>query len=98
MRCTIIRFLTAVEMGLRRINNGELFDRGEAEGFEPIVIAYKNLRRQQNVTERRNAILELWTNRQPTLERHLARRRDKFQSAATGNTFWAKKTNCLAGS
>ena len=98
MHCTIIRFWTAVEMGLRAISNGELFDRAEAEGFELIVIADKNLRRQQNVMERRIAILELSTNHQPTLERHLGRIRDKVQSAATGNTFWAKKTNCLAGS
>jgi hypothetical protein len=98
MYCTIIRFWTAVEMGLRRINNGELFDRAEAEGFEPIVIVDKNLRRQQNVTERRIAILELWTNHRSTLDRHLARIRDKVQSATTGNTLWAKKTNCLAGS
>jgi len=48
-------------MGLGGISNGELFDRAEAEGFELIVIADKNLRRQQNVTERRIAILELWT-------------------------------------
>jgi hypothetical protein len=83
---------------LRGISNGELFDRAEAEGLKLIVIADKNLRRQQNVMERRIAILELWTNHQPTLERHLARSRDKVQSATTGNTFWAKKTNCPAGS
>jgi hypothetical protein len=85
-------------MELRAISGSELFDRAEAEGFELIVIADKNLRRQQNVTECRIAILELWTNHQPTLERHLARTRDKVQSARTGNTFRAKKTNCLAGS
>src|SRR5437667_2218085 len=28
MRCTIIRYWSAVEMGLRGISNGELFDRG----------------------------------------------------------------------
>jgi hypothetical protein len=71
MRCRIIRFLTAVEMGLRGISNGELFDRAKAEGFELIVIADKNLRRQ-NVMEHPITILELWTNHQPTLDRHLA--------------------------
>jgi hypothetical protein len=75
---------TAVEMGWRGVSNGELLDRAEAEGFELIIIADKNLRHQQNVTKRRIAILELWTNHRPTLERHFARIRDRVQSATTG--------------
>jgi hypothetical protein len=33
MYCTIIRFWTAVEMGLRRISNGELFDRAKLKAL-----------------------------------------------------------------
>lgn len=75
---------TAVEMGWRGISNSELLDRAEAEGFELIIVADKNLRHQQNLTKRRIAILELWTNHRPTLERHFVRIRDRVQSAVSG--------------
>jgi hypothetical protein len=42
----------------------------EAAGFDIFVICDKNLRYQQNLADRRLAILELWTNHRPTLERH----------------------------
>jgi len=38
-----------------------------------LVIADKNLRHQQNLQGRRIALVELWTNHRPTLERHFAR-------------------------
>ena len=75
---------TAVEMGWRGIGNGELLDRAEAEGFELVVAADKNLRHQQNLRKRRIAILELWTNHRPTLERHFARIRERVHSASSG--------------
>ena len=34
------------------------------------IVADKNLRYQQNLSARRIAILELWTNHRPTLEKH----------------------------
>ena len=75
---------TAVEMGWRGISNGELLDRAEAQGFELVIVADKNLRHQQNLRKWRIAILELWTNHQPTLERHFARIRERVQSAWRG--------------
>ena len=75
---------TAVELGWRGVGNSELLDRAEAEGFELVIVADKNLRHQQNLTKRRVAILELWTNHRPTLEQHFARIRDRVQSATTG--------------
>ena len=42
----------------------------EAAGFEVFVTADKNLRYQQNLSSRHIAILELWTNHRPTLEKH----------------------------
>ncbi len=75
---------TAVELGWRGVRNSELLDRAEAEGFELVIVADKNLRHQQNLTKRRVAILELWTNHRPTLEQHFARIRDRVQSATTG--------------
>ena len=64
---------SAVEMEWRGISNGELLDRAEATGFDLVIVADKNLRHQQNLTKRRIAILELWTNHRPTLEQHFVR-------------------------
>ena len=71
---------TTFEMGWRGVSNSELLDRAEAEGFKLIIVADKNLRHQQNLTKRRIAILELWTNHRPTLEQHFVRIRDRVQS------------------
>ena len=40
------------------------------DGFDAFVTADQNLRYQQNLSARRIAILELWTNHRPTLEKH----------------------------
>jgi hypothetical protein len=61
---------TSVEIGWRGISNGELLDCAEAAGFDLLIIADKNFQYQQNVTGRRVAILQLWTNHRPTLEKH----------------------------
>jgi hypothetical protein len=71
-------------MGWRGISNGELLDRAEAAGFDLVIVADKNLRHQQNLTKRRIAILELWTNHRPTLEQHFVRIRDRVESAVSG--------------
>jgi len=71
---------TARALGWGGISNGDLLELAEANGFDLFIIADKNLRYQQNLTGRKLAILELWTNHRPTLERHL----DKIQAAANG--------------
>jgi hypothetical protein len=76
--------VTVVEMGWRGISNGELLDRAEAERFDLVIVADKNLRHQQNLAKRRIAILELWTNHRPTLEQHFVRIRDRVQSTLSG--------------
>ena len=75
---------TAVEMGWRGISNGELLDRAEAGGFDLLIVADKNFQHQQNLRSRRVAILELWTNHRPTLEKHFDRIRIATESAAKG--------------
>jgi len=60
---------TAQRMGWAGIGNGDLLEAAERAGFEVFVVADKNLRYQQNLSSRRIAILELWTNHRPTLER-----------------------------
>ena len=61
---------TAVKMGWGELENGDLLREAEAAGFELLIICDKNLRYQQNLKGRRIAILELWTNHRPTLEKH----------------------------
>ena len=61
---------TAQLMGWGGLSNGELLDAAEQAGFEALVVADKNLCYQQNLSNRRIAILELWTNHRPTLEKH----------------------------
>lgn len=71
---------TAQKLGWGGISNGELLQLAEQNGFELFIVADKNLRYQQNLTGRKLAILELWTNHRPTLELHL----DKIRAAAEG--------------
>jgi hypothetical protein len=61
---------TTQRMGWAGVGNGDLLEAAEQAGFEVFVVADKNLRYQQNLSSRRIAILELWTNHRPTLERH----------------------------
>ena len=61
---------TAVKMGWGELENGGLLIVAESAGFDLLIICDKNLRHQQNLTGRRLAILELWTNHRPTLEKH----------------------------
>jgi len=62
---------TAQKMGWSGVSNGELLQRAEQAGFDLFIVADKNLRYQQNLKARKLAILELWTNHRPTLEKHL---------------------------
>lgn len=61
---------TAVSMGWGELENGDLLREAESAGFDLFIICDKNLRHQQNLAGRRLAILELWTNHRPTLEKH----------------------------
>jgi hypothetical protein len=78
--------VTAVgELGWKGRENGELLDGAEQAGFDILVIADKNLRHQQNLRGRRIALVELWTNHRPTLERHLPRIASAVATARPGD-------------
>jgi predicted nuclease of predicted toxin-antitoxin system len=49
------------DLGWGGIKNGDLLQRAEGE-FDPFITSDQNLRYQQNLTDRRIAILELSTN------------------------------------
>ena len=73
------------KLGWGSISNGDLLDAAEQAGFDLFIIADKNLRYQQNLARRRIAILELWTNHRPTLERHFDRIRSAVERIAPGD-------------
>jgi len=54
---------TTHEMGWAEFKNGELIKAAENAGFDIFITADKNLRYQQNLSERRIAVIELPTNR-----------------------------------
>jgi hypothetical protein len=64
---------SVAEKGWLGLSNGDLLEAAEKEGFDLFIVADKNMRYQQDLSRRRLAILELWTNHRPTLERHFAR-------------------------
>lgn len=75
---------TVVEIGWRGRTNGELLASAEAEGFDLLITADKNLRYQQNLSGRVIAILELWTNHRPTLEQNFSRIRAAAEAVQPG--------------
>jgi hypothetical protein len=78
---------TAQRMGWGGISNGDLLDKAEREAFEVFIVADKNLRYQQNLSGRRIAILELWTNHRPTLEKYFAEIRAAVEKLSAGEYF-----------
>ena len=75
---------TAVRMGWRHLQNGELLRVAEDRGLFLLIICDKNLRYQQNLAGRKLAILELWTNHRPTLENHWTYIRNAVESMQAG--------------
>ena len=61
---------SATDPEWRGLSNGELLRLAEQQGFSLLVVADKNMRHQERLSGRRVAVLELWTNHRPTLERH----------------------------
>ncbi len=60
---------TAYEMGWSNMSNGELLNAAE-DLFELLITTDRNLRRQQNLSGRRIAILVLPTTSWPEIRRH----------------------------
>ena len=60
---------TAYERGWSILNNGELLDAAEKEGFGVLVTTDTNLRYQQNLASRQIAIVVLTTPSWPRIQR-----------------------------
>jgi hypothetical protein len=63
---------TAFQRGWQTLKNGELLSIAEAEGFGAIITTDKNLRYQQNLTERQLAIVVLMTTDWRLIREHVA--------------------------
>ena len=61
---------TAQELGWGRLKNGALIQKAESGGFEVFVTSDQNLVYQQNLGNRKIALLVLSTNYWPSLQRH----------------------------
>src|ERR1700733_11341397 len=62
--------VTAQARGWDRLSNGELLVEAEKEGFEVLVTTDKNLRYQQNLSNRRIAIVVIGNSLWPVLRNH----------------------------
>jgi predicted metal-dependent phosphoesterase TrpH len=79
--------VTVQEQGWTGIKNGALLSAAASAGFDLFIVADKNLRHQQNLAGRRLAILELWTNHRPTLEKHFGAIRAAAERIKAGEYF-----------
>ena len=61
----------AVDLGWERLVNGELIAAAELAHFDLLVTTDKNMRYQQNLTNRKIAFIVLGNQRWPTLRQHL---------------------------
>jgi len=78
---------TVQRLGMAGRENGDVLTVAEQRGFDLFVVADKNLRYQQNLAGRRIAILELWTNHRPTLEKHSAQIRAAAETTSPGGYY-----------
>lgn len=76
--------VTAFECGWQRLQNGELLRAAEAEGFAAIITTDQNLRYQQNLADRRLAILVLKTTDWRLIRQHLSYASQAVSALTTG--------------
>lgn len=62
---------TAFELGWGSLENGDLLSAADTAGFELMVTADQNIRYQQNLAQRRIALVVLGSNRWPYVRQHL---------------------------
>jgi len=64
--------LTAFEMGWSELENGDLLAAADSQGFDALITTDQNLRYQQNLSERRIAIIVLRTTNWPRIEKNVS--------------------------
>ena len=77
--------LTAFEQGWSNLQNGDLIRVAEADGFEVLITTDQNLKYQQNLRDRKLAILILPTTSWPKIQKHLDKVSAAVNSLNRGN-------------
>ncbi len=75
---------TAFELNWSALKNGELIARAEASGFDALVTTDQNLKYQQNLADRRIALVVISTTSWPRIQQHVAAVLEALQAATTG--------------
>ena len=75
----------ADQRGWRELANGDLLEAAEGEGFDVMLTADTNLCYQQNLTERRIAIVSLSTNAWPVIRDDPASMVEAVDAATSGS-------------
>jgi len=75
---------TAYERGWSTLENGELLRIGEVEGFEVLVTTDRNLRHQQNLSDRSIGVVVLSTPSWPRIKRASRLVEDAISQAGLG--------------
>jgi hypothetical protein len=73
--------------GWDRLSNGDLLAEDERAGFDIFLTADKNIRYQQNLANRKIAIVVLGTPQWPVVRRHTAKVLEAVNAATPGSYF-----------
>ena len=75
---------TAYERGWSTLANGDLLDTAERDGYNLLVTTDRNLRYQQNLTNRQIAIVVLLSTSWPRIQKHLEKIRHEIDTLRSG--------------
>ncbi len=75
----------SADLGWDRLRNGDLLAVAEQAGYDVLLTTDKNLRYQQNLKERKIAIVVIGHAQWPTLEPHVQRIVEAVQAAVLGS-------------
>lgn len=75
----------ARKVGWYELKNGDLLREAEASGFDLLLTTDRNIRYQQNLANRKIAIVVLSTQQWPDVQRHLTRITEAINSATPGS-------------
>jgi len=75
----------ARQIGWHELENGELIRRAEEAGYEVLLTTDKNIRYQQNLSNRKIALVVLGNSQWPLVRLHLDRIAEAVNAAATGS-------------
>lgn len=76
--------VSAFEKGWSSLENGDLLAAAESEGFDVLITTDQNLRYQQNLSDRRIAIIVLLTTNWPRIEKNVLLVIDAVADAYSG--------------